>query len=106
MTFAPDDALQRILQQPLQALRLEWDERTASIRLNMRVRPIQCYSLKALKEIKRTMEAIDASNGRVRFFVLASDMPGIFNFGGDLALFVLLARARDVESLKMYGRAC
>jgi DSF synthase len=106
MTPAPNDALQGMLRQSLQALRLEWDEQTACIRLNLRVHPIQCYSLKALKEIKLTMDAIDASNGSVRFFVLASDVPGIFNFGGDLALFVLLARARDVDSLKMYGRAC
>jgi DSF synthase len=33
-------------------------------------------------------------------------VPGVFNFGGDLALFVLLARAGDVDSLKLYGRRC
>jgi DSF synthase len=31
---------------------------------------------------------------------------GVFNFGGDLALFVLLVRARDLDSLRMYGRRC
>jgi DSF synthase len=110
MTAAPLDPipgpLQGILQQSLQTLRLEWDPQAACIRLNLRVHPIQCYSLKALNEIKRVMDAIDASAGKVRTFVLSSDVPGVFNFGGDLALFVLLARARDLESLKMYGRAC
>jgi DSF synthase len=38
--------------------------------------------------------------------VLTSDVPGVFNFGGDLSLFVLLIRARDVDSLRMYGRRC
>ena len=37
---------------------------------------------------------------------MSSDVAGIFNFGGDLALFVLLIRARDVESLRLYGRRC
>jgi DSF synthase len=37
---------------------------------------------------------------------MTSDVPGVFNFGGDLSLFVLLIRARDVESLRMYGRRC
>ena len=42
----------------------------------------------------------------MRHLVLTSDVAGIFNFGGDLSLFVLLIRARDVESLRMYGRRC
>ena len=33
-------------------------------------------------------------------------MPRVFNFGGDLALFVLLVRAGDVDSLKLYGKRC
>jgi len=38
--------------------------------------------------------------------VMTSDVPGVFNFGGDLSPFVLLIRARDIESLRMYGRRC
>ena len=30
----------------------------------------------------------------------------MFNFGGDLSLFVLLIRAHDLDSLRMYGRRC
>ena len=37
---------------------------------------------------------------------MTSDVPGVFNFGGDLSLFVLLIRARDIDSLKLYGRRC
>jgi DSF synthase len=33
-------------------------------------------------------------------------VPRVFNFGGDLALFVLLVRAGDVDSLKLYGKRC
>jgi DSF synthase len=49
---------------------------------------------------------ICANPGLVRHFVLSSDVPRVFNFGGDLALFVLLARAGDIESLKLYGKRC
>jgi DSF synthase len=38
--------------------------------------------------------------------VLSSDVTGVFNFGGDLALFVLLVRAQDIDSLRMYGQRC
>ena len=37
---------------------------------------------------------------------MTSDVPRVFNFGGDLALFVLLVRAGDIDSLKLYGRRC
>ena len=47
-----------------------------------------------------------ANPGLVRHLVLSSDVTGVFNFGGDLALFVLLVRAQDIDSLRMYGRRC
>jgi DSF synthase len=37
---------------------------------------------------------------------MASDVRSVFNFGGDLSLFVLLVRARDLDSLKLYARRC
>jgi DSF synthase len=49
---------------------------------------------------------IEENPGLVKHFVLTSDVQGVFNFGGDLSLFVLLIRARDIESLRMYGRRC
>jgi DSF synthase len=49
---------------------------------------------------------ISESPGLVKHFVMTSDVPGVFNFGGDLSLFVLLIRARDAESLRLYGKRC
>jgi DSF synthase len=57
-------------------------------------------------ELQRVLSDISANPGLVRYFVLSSDVPKVFNFGGDLALFVLLVRAADVESLKLYGQRC
>lgn len=42
----------------------------------------------------------------IRYAVLASDLPGIFNFGGDLDRFVRLIRARDGEGLFEYAIDC
>lgn len=44
--------------------------------------------------------------GEVRFGVLGSKFPGVYNLGGDLKLFASLIRAGDVERLTRYGVAC
>lgn len=105
---APSGAerLADMLGRPYRTLRLHWHEELATLTVRMAVRPIQCYSLAAMSELKFVFDDISAYPGIVRHFVMASDTPKVFNFGGDLALFVLLARSRDIESLKMYGRRC
>lgn len=47
----------------------------------------------------------DAADG-LRYLVLASAVPGVFNLGGDLELFVQLISARDRDGLYNYGRVC
>jgi DSF synthase len=59
-----------------------------------------------MAELQQIFNDITANPGLVRHFVLASDVAGVFNFGGDLSLFVLLVRARDLESLRLYARRC
>ncbi|TXC65862.1 hypothetical protein FSC37_07165 [Piscinibacter aquaticus] len=76
------------------------------LRVRTCVKPIQCYSLAGMTELQRMLDDIAENPGLVRHFVLSSDVAGVFNFGGDLALFVLLVRAQDIDSLKMYGRRC
>jgi DSF synthase len=76
------------------------------LRLRTCVKPIQCYSLAAMTELQRVLDDITEHPGVVSHFVMTSDVPGVFNFGGDLSLFVLLIRSRDVESLHMYGQRC
>jgi DSF synthase len=59
-----------------------------------------------MTEMQRVLDDITANPGLLRHLVLTSDVPKVFNFGGDLALFVLLVRARDVDSLRLYGMKC
>ena len=95
-----------LLGRPYKTIRLEWNSELRLLRVRTCVRPIQCYSLAAMGELQQMLSDISANPGLVRHFVMSSDVPGVFNFGGDLALFVLLVRAGDIESIKLYGRRC
>jgi DSF synthase len=95
-----------LLGRPYKTLRLEWSSDFSLLRVRTCVKPIQCYSLAAMGELQQMLSDITANPGLVRHFVLTSDVPKVFNFGGDLALFVLLVRAGDIESLKLYGKRC
>ena len=99
-------ALNTLMTRPYKYIRLQWNDELKALRLRTCVTPIQCYSLAAMAELQRVFSDISANPGMVRHYVMTSDVAGVFNFGGDLSLFVLLIRARDMESLKMYGRRC
>ena len=94
------------LLRPYRYLRLEWNAEFSMLTARMAVKPIQCYSLAAMAELQQVFNDISAGPGLVRHFVIASDVPRVFNFGGDLSLFVLLVRARDLDSLRLYARRC
>ena len=98
--------LSALMIRPYKYLRLEWSAELAALRVRTYVKPIQCYSLAGLTEMQRVLDDIAENPGLVRHLVLTSDVTGVFNFGGDLSLFVLLIRARDIDSLKLYGRRC
>jgi len=95
-----------LLGRPYKTIRLEWSSDLRLLRVRTCVKPIQCYSLAVMGELHRMLSDITANPGLVRHFVMTSDVPRVFNFGGDLALFVLLVRAGDIESLKLYGMRC
>ncbi|MDE4914152.1 crotonase/enoyl-CoA hydratase family protein [Methylobacterium sp. 092160098-2] len=50
--------------------------------------------------------AILGEADEVRFAVLGSKFPGIYNLGGDLKLFAELIRARSLDRLARYGLEC
>ncbi|MBK7617049.1 MAG: enoyl-CoA hydratase/isomerase family protein [Vitreoscilla sp.] len=106
MSLPVHDALPPQLRRSYKYIQLLWNQELHLLRVSMNVRPIQCYSLAVMAELQRACDDISAHPGLVRHYVMTSDVPGVFNFGGDLSLFVLLVRARDLESLKLYGRRC
>ena len=106
MNIAVRIGLPSALARPYKYMALEWNAEFAMLTVRIGVKPIQCYSLAAMGELQQVFNDISANPGLVRHFVMASGVPGVFNFGGDLSLFVLLVRAHDLDSLRLYARRC
>jgi len=74
--------------------------------------PRPCFNFEVLEELRRFQEKIErfADNGgkgeAVRYVILASATPGVFNFGGDLLLFIRSLKENDPETLHRYAKAC
>ena len=91
-------------------LRLDEGTRTAWCHMRPEGRPSYTHGLIAdlyrmQDDLNRRHNACAASGGRTaQWFVMASEVPGIFNLGGDLAHFADRIEARDLASLQHYGR--
>ena len=93
----------------------EFEPATSTVWGYFKPRGTACFSLGLLKDIREHDEALAANGGQIDFngqttkvkhYVLASRTPKVFNLGGDLALFVLLIKARDRDALAHYARLC
>ena len=74
-----------------------------------------CITSDLLQSLRAVIDALTRDNGwlsasgqreRVRYGVIASRTPGIFNLGGDLALFRNAIQSRDRLALMNYGERC
>lgn len=77
----------------------------------MHAQPRPCFSPQLLHEsraVQRHLLQKFQAEGQpfVDYLVLASAVPGVFNLGGDLKLFVELIRRRDADRLLSYAQAC
>lgn len=77
----------------------------------MHARPRPCFSQQLLRESRAVQRHLlqrsrEAGAQPVDYLVLASAVPGVFNLGGDLQLFVELIRRRDHQGLLAYAQAC
>jgi DSF synthase len=93
----------------------EFEPATGTIWGYFNPRGTACYSLGLLKDILAHDQRLAANRGRVEiegtthevnYYVTGSRVPRVFNLGGDLALFVLLIKARDRDALAHYARLC
>ncbi len=94
-------------------IRHDSDHRALWCYLRPNSRP--CYTTDLLTELthfNRTiaqrlqMSRESGASHDLRFLIFASRAPGVFNLGGDLALFLKLIRAADREGLLVYAKAC
>lgn len=93
----------------------EFEPLTRTIWGYMNPRGNACFNLGLLKDIRAHDSNLAVNGGSVEiggnqckadYYVLGSRKPGVFNLGGDLALFVLLIKARDRDALAHYARLC
>lgn len=77
----------------------------------MNASPRPCFTPQLLGEIqdeqRRIMrERVKVGAEEIEYIVLASQIPGVFNLGGDLGLFRRLIDAGNSEALRRYARTC
>jgi DSF synthase len=93
------------------AIQHDRDERVLWCRFFFTGRP--SFTWAVFRDIARVQAYVNQAfaaaghEAAIRWLVLGSHMPGVWNLGGDLELFARLIRARDRESLMRYARlAC
>lgn len=93
----------------------EFEPATGTVWGYFNPRGTACFSLGLLKDIRAHDGALAQNGGRIELegemhsvhtYVTGSRTPRVFNLGGDLALFVLLIKARDRDALAHYARLC
>lgn len=76
---------------------------------------VPCFNQKLLGELRQYHQSIEDCGGKiwvrgelhpVRYLVLGSRIPGVFNLGGQLALFSQLIRNADRQALTHYATMC
>lgn len=77
----------------------------------MHASPRACFTPTLLAELQSHFASvraeIDNPEGReYKYLVAVSDVPGVFNLGGDLELFARLIRASDRDGLMKYAVSC
>ncbi len=87
------------------SLDVSYEEEQALAWFNMHARPRPCFTPELVTEILDCCEYL-GSQEKIRYIVVASGVPGIFNLGGDLHLFLQLIRAGDRDGLRNYVRMC
>lgn len=96
-------------------LRATFDPELGAMWLRWNPRPRPCFNPPLLAACNEYCQFLQDNNGvirhgersyKVEFSVLGSDVPGVFNLGGDLDLFTKLIEERNRQGLLEYGMAC
>lgn len=89
-----------------ETLRTEYDQVQRAVWVFMYPKPRPCFSEQLLADILSMQTNVAREHEAVDFLVVASEIPGVFNFGGDLNLFREVAVAKDSATLLRYAEAC
>ena len=96
-------------------VRTRFDEEYGVMWSFMRPEPRPCFTRTALQDLLQHHTYLESMKGRVvsngnfqqtNYLILTSDIPGVFNLGGDLAEFGAAIRAQTRKELLSYARLC
>ena len=96
-------------------LKVDFDHENGILWLYMNPQGRGCFTTGLLRELKRYQQGLYKWEGKylknknlypVKYEVLTSSLDGIFNYGGDLELFLRAISERDSDSLLRYGTSC
>lgn len=98
-------------QSPYRHLTTHYEEKYQLGWFFMHATPRPCFNPELLQDIDAWFTQVrreqDSEEGRdYRYLVLASDVDGVFNLGGDLNLFRTLIAEGDYDGLLDYAKAC
>ena len=113
-TSAPLDLRQWASNAKFSEIDVKYDVEEKAIWQFMKFRRRPSVTLELLNEVKQVIETVEEAyrnphpefDSPVRYLILASSLPGVFNLGGDLPLFVESIRNRDRDGLRHYAHAC
>ncbi len=101
--------------QNLRQIEVEYDDETLTLYWWMKPVPRPCFNPDFLEEVERFESCVEQHQGwiqhagrecKVENAVFGSRIPGIFNLGGDLSLFIQSILRKDREALAHYGKLC
>lgn len=99
----------------LRQIEVEYDIDSSTMYWWMKPAPRPSFNLAFLEETAHFERALEQHQGwmhhegrqcKVEFAVFGSRIPGVFNLGGDLSMFVQAILRKDRESLTHYGNLC
>lgn len=94
----------------LAQLECRWSEEEGALWTFMTPTDRPNFNLPMLRDFAAWQDAIlDTFGGEdagLRYIILGSRFPGVFNYGGDLALFTQLILDADRTGLESYGKTC
>ncbi len=96
-------------------VRTRYDEESGAMYYYMKPEPRPCFNKVCLTELYKNQSTLEKNQGlvsygseskQVDYLVLASDIPGVFNLGGDLNTFKDLIVNKQRQTLKEYAQLC
>lgn len=99
----------------LTQVRTLFEEEFGVMNYYMNPEPRPCFNKTCMTELFQSQSSLETMQGEIfvngkinqaNYLVLASDVPGIFNLGGDLSVFGELIRSKARDNLLSYAKLC